>query len=211
MKGLGIFAVIAIVLALGATYALKSQIPTQAAIDEGEAYTRANNTMMASMMGDAVVYSGNPDDDFAMLMIPHHQGAVDMADVEVKYGKDTQIIDLARQISAAQIPQIQQMQTWRREHPKIAATPDGPAAKKGLSAANDKMMSGMMKDGMGHSGNADLDFVKMMIPHHQGAVDMGEVEVQFGKDAGLRALAQVIMERQKTEIAEMKTWLAAHK
>lgn len=61
------------------------------------------------------------------------------------------------------------------------------------------------------SGNADKDFAMMMIPHHQGAIDMAKVELQHGKDPKLRAMAEMIVKAQEKEIAELKAWQAAHR
>ena len=58
------------------------------------------------------------------------------------------------------------------------------------------------------TGNADTDFVLMMMPHHQGAIDMAKVELQYGKDTELRQLATDIVAAQEKEITEMKAWLA---
>lgn len=59
------------------------------------------------------------------------------------------------------------------------------------------------------SGNADRDFAAMMIPHHQGAVEMAEAELRFGHDLALRRLAQGIVVEQQQEIAVMRQALAA--
>ncbi len=59
------------------------------------------------------------------------------------------------------------------------------------------------------SGNADRDFAAMMIPHHQGAVEMAEAELRFGHDPVLRRLAQGIIVEQRQEIAVMRQALAA--
>lgn len=57
------------------------------------------------------------------------------------------------------------------------------------------------------TGNADVDFAKGMIPHHQGAVEMAKIVLEFGKDPELRKLAEDIIKAQETEIAFMKSWL----
>lgn len=87
------------------------------------------------------------------------------------------------------------------------------AAKGGADPAFEAQMNAhetMAKD-MGAitpSGNPDVDFVRMMIPHHQGAIDMAEVELKYGKDESRKELARQIIDAQKKEIAEMKEWLA---
>ena len=80
-------------------------------------------------------------------------------------------------------------------------------SNKAFMDANQKMMQHMQ---ITPTGDADKDFVSMMIPHHEGAVDMATIELQFGKDPELRALAQDIIEAQKKEIAFMKKWAASH-
>src|ERR1700722_15450522 len=58
------------------------------------------------------------------------------------------------------------------------------------------------------TGNPDKDFVLMMMPHHQGAIDMAKVELQYVTDPELRQLATDIVTAQEKEIAQMKDWLA---
>jgi len=60
------------------------------------------------------------------------------------------------------------------------------------------------------TGNADQGFVAMMIPHHQGAIDMARVELQYGTDPMLRRLARSIVSAQQKEIREMKDWQGKH-
>jgi uncharacterized protein (DUF305 family) len=73
--------------------------------------------------------------------------------------------------------------------------------------ANDRMMRDMMVQ---PTGDTDRDFVRMMIPHHQGAIDMARAELRYGKDPELRKLAEGIVSAQEKEIAWMKGWLARH-
>uniref|UniRef100_UPI003F50531B CopM family metallochaperone n=1 Tax=Caballeronia sp. LjRoot34 TaxID=3342325 RepID=UPI003F50531B len=82
------------------------------------------------------------------------------------------------------------------------------ASTKEFQAADHSMMSGM--SGVEYTGDADHDFVSHMIPHHEGAVAMAKVELKYGKDAKLRALAKEIIASQDKEIAFMKRWLATH-
>ncbi|MEF2547097.1 DUF305 domain-containing protein [Aurantimonas sp. E1-2-R+4] len=57
------------------------------------------------------------------------------------------------------------------------------------------------------SGDADTDFAKMMIPHHQSAIEMAKVELENGKDEELKALAQKMIDDQEKEIEQLQTWL----
>ena len=75
---------------------------------------------------------------------------------------------------------------------------------KAYGAAMNTMMKDMTKP---VTGKPDLDFVKGMIPHHQGAVAMAKVEKQFGQDPDMLKLADAIIASQTSEIATMKGWL----
>jgi uncharacterized protein (DUF305 family) len=74
-------------------------------------------------------------------------------------------------------------------------------------------MMGMMKgmESMQTTGDTDRDFATMMKMHHQGAIDMSQMELQSGKDPKMRAMAKRIIDAQKKEIREFEQWLAAHK
>lgn len=65
----------------------------------------------------------------------------------------------------------------------------------------------MMESTPEPTGNADADFARMMIPHHQGAINMARVQLAHGKDDQLKALAEKIIKDQEKEIAELNDWL----
>lgn len=73
------------------------------------------------------------------------------------------------------------------------------------SAANAVMHAGMA---ITYSENPDLDFARAMLAHHQGAVAMAQIQLQHGTDPEMRALAQVIIDAQAAEIAQMQAFIA---
>jgi hypothetical protein len=84
----------------------------------------------------------------------------------------------------------------------LAASPDITAFLAENRVAMDKMMTGMH---IKSSGDVDRDFAAMMIPHHQGAIDMAKAELRYGHNEQLRRLAQQIIVDQQREIAVMQT------
>lgn len=88
----------------------------------------------------------------------------------------------------------------------LAAAPvEGDGFPAAMDAAMARMDRGMMQPS---SGDADRDFAAMMVPHHQGAIDMAEAELRFGHDPVLRRLAQGIIVEQQQEIVVMRQALA---
>ena len=77
-------------------------------------------------------------------------------------------------------------------------------ASSALEEANMKMHHDMT---VRPSGDADIDFVRGMIPHHQGAIDMAKIELQYGSDPAIKKLAKGIIAAQTTEIKMMQDWL----
>ncbi len=104
---------------------------------------------------------------------------------------------------AAPMPGMAMEPGMRMAAPGASASPSTQAFK----AAGDKMMQDMDRP---LSGDADRDFVAGMLPHHQGAVEMAKIELQYGKDAELRRLARGIIAAQDKEIAQMQAWQRKH-
>ena len=91
---------------------------------------------------------------------------------------------------------------------QMPATEDavGDAAAAAYKAAMDKMHADM--GAVQPSGSADVDFVRGMIPHHQAAIDMAKVQLEYGSDPEIRKMSEAIIAAQESEIAEMKEWLS---
>ena len=85
-----------------------------------------------------------------------------------------------------------------------ASKDDQSPASQAFRDANDRMHRDMT---MTFTGDADVDFIKGMLPHHQGAVDMAKIVLRYGKDPAVRKLAEEIITAQNTEIGWMTSWL----
>jgi uncharacterized protein (DUF305 family) len=104
----------------------------------------------------------------------------------------------------AQTPAPQPSSTMPMDMMQHMNMGSGPADRAYMQAMM-SMHQGMMRHPM--SGDPDRDFVAMMIPHHQAAIDMAKAELQYGKNPQVRALAQKIITAQQAEIAQMQAML----
>ncbi len=157
---------------------------------------------------------------FAHMMIPHHQQAIEMSDVLLaKQGIDQRVADLARQIKAAQQPEIDQMRGWLNDWgvPAMPMAPgDGgmPGMHHGQMPGMDHGMGGMT--GMGMVSQADMDalraaqgvqasrlFLTHMIAHHEGAIRMARDAINNGQYPAAIEMSRSIVISQQKEIDTM--------
>ncbi len=147
---------------------------------------------------------------FVQMMIPHHEGAIEMSDLLLaKSGIDSEVIELAEQIKAAQAPEIEQMEAWLDDW--------GIPQMGGMGGMDHGGMGGM--DGMTEEDMEALEnasgseaaelFLRQMIVHHEGAIDMAQLVLDDGEHPGVRQLVDSIIVSQTAEIAQMRSMLAS--
>jgi uncharacterized protein (DUF305 family) len=152
----------------------------------------------------------NYDLRFLDSMIPHHQGALVMSQEVLKKSKRPELIKLAKGIITDQKKEIAQMQQWRKQwYPKASATPIMWHAEMNhemaMTAEHKQSMMMSMSLGTADAG-FDKRFLDAMIPHHQGAVTMGQDLLKKSKRPQMQKLAQSIIKSQQAEIAQMTQW-----
>jgi uncharacterized protein (DUF305 family) len=145
-------------------------------------------------------------------MIPHHEGAVVMAEAALENSQRPEILQLAEEIIAAQAVEIAQMQEWREAWYPEADEPIMYDPATGEDVPMTPEMESAMRMDMdlgGADDEFDRRFIEAMIPHHQGAVDMAEDLLEKTDRPELKALGQEIISSQQAEIDQMNEWLAA--
>lgn len=152
----------------------------------------------------------NYDLRFLDSMMPHHQGALVMAQELLAKSKRPELIKLANNIISDQTTEIAQMQKWRKQwYPKASATPvmwhAGMKHEMPMTAEHMQMMQMNISLGNADAG-FDKRFLDAMIPHHQGAVTMAQDLLQKSKRPEMKKLAQNILTSQQQEIDMMTQW-----
>ncbi|MFF7544827.1 DUF305 domain-containing protein [Streptomyces canus] len=154
------------------------------------------------------------DVSFAQGMIPHHQQAIEMAELADGRAASTQVKDLAARVEKAQGPEISTMtgwlKAWDEKVPESMPGMDhsgmeGMEGMDGMAGMMDSADMGKLKKASGR--DFDSMFLTMMVEHHEGAVEMATTEKAKGEYKAATAMAGDIVTAQNAEISEMKKLL----
>lgn len=189
-----------------------AQTPTPSATPQMIDHSGMNHGSMTHNM-DLGPADADYDLRFIDAMIPHHEGAVAMAQDLAQKSKRPELQKLVQAILKTQPQEIAQMQQWRRDwYPKAPATPLAWHAEMNhMMAMTPEQIKAMRMDldlGKADSGY-DRRFLQAMIPHHEAAVTMAQDLAQKTKRPELQKLAQSIIASQQAEIDQMKQWQKA--
>ncbi|WP_413451265.1 DUF305 domain-containing protein [Georgenia phoenicis] len=176
--------------------------------EEPAAGTAAEETTDSSQTQAEDVHN-DADTMFAQMMIVHHEGAIEMADLAVEKADSEEVRSLAERISAAQGPEIEKMTSW------LEAWGEETSPMGGMEGMDhgDMDMEGMSQEEamaeLESLSDAEFDqrFLELMIAHHRGAVDMAQEELDGGENPEALDLAQKIIDDQQAEISEMEELL----
>jgi uncharacterized protein (DUF305 family) len=135
-------------------------------------------------------------------MIPHHQGAIAMAEVALKNAQHEKIKDLSRNIVSTQRAEIEELKSIKKE--EEFGTSNVP-----MEMSQEQMRGmGMMMDSqeLARSEPFDRAFIDAMIPHHQSVIEMAKVTYEKSENPRIKKLAENIVSGQQAEIEQMKRW-----
>lgn len=170
---------------------------------------RDGGDMMTSEQ-NAAGFSGR-DLMFAQMMIPHHEQAVEMSTLAETRTTNAELLALAKQIKAAQAPEIEQMQAWLDSSDTNGG--GGMGDMNGMDHSGHDMggmLTSEQMDALTQVSGAEFDrlFLEGMIAHHEGALQMTRM-IEDSPNSEVRALAEEIITAQTAEIAQMKQMLAS--
>jgi uncharacterized protein (DUF305 family) len=172
----------------------------------------ASNSTAGHRPSEQPVITGAPagynadDVAFATNMIPHHQQAVDLSALVPDRSIDPDVVALARQISAAQQPEINVMKVFLVQWNE---NPDTNSGHAGHGSTMQGMVDETTMTKLKSLSGAEFDklWLESMLRHHQGAIEMAKAELANGDNVDAKSLAKTIVTTQEAEIGQMKQML----
>ena len=141
------------------------------------------------------------DERFVDAMVPHHQGAIEMAQVALENAEHPEILALAEEIVAAQDTEIGQLKSIKQEQFGISEVSMDRSAEEmeGMGMAVDPQE-------LANEEPFDKAFIDNMIPHHESAMEMAQVALEESENPEIRQIAAAIVDAQEREIEQMTSW-----
>lgn len=148
---------------------------------------------------------------FAQMMIPHHQQAIEMADMVPARGASPELEALAEQIKDAQQPEIDEMTGWLESWDQNVPDPDSSMGDHAGHAGMGGMMTDEQMTALEAASGPEFEkmWLEMMIQHHAGAVQMAEEQKEYGQYEPAMEMADEIIKSQQAEIDQMEEMLAS--
>jgi len=189
-----IVGVLLLVIGLGAGYVF------------GKNQTSPSSVSTTHMMGGGAMMSNNIDQHFIVQMIPHHEGAIEMAHIALERSKRPEILSLAKGIIEAQERENTDMRAWYQSW--FGSTP--PSGTSGMGM----MQMGSMEGDVNvlrtvSDAEFDREFIEQMIPHHEMAIMMASMLAAVTERDEMKTLADNIITSQSREVDMMRGWLTS--
>jgi uncharacterized protein (DUF305 family) len=153
--------------------------------------------------GDDTAEAKETDGAFIAEMIPHHESAIEMAEIALDRTQHPEIQQLARAIIDSQSAEIESLES---AHERLFGEPVSAADHGTLGLSEAEMGLHGQEHTLAEAKPFDREFIDMMVPHHQGAIRMARIELAQGQDPELERVAEAIIEAQSREIEEMNSW-----
>lgn len=160
--------------------------------------------MMDSML--TMQPANDADIDFAVMMTMHHQGALDMANLQMQSGTNDSLKNIAQNIITEQQSEIQELNTVLE-----TLTVDDNDPSFAMEQMDNMSKMDAAADVQLITGDIDNDFATLMMVHHQAAMDNASAYLHHGTNEELKMMAKDMIEMQTMEIEELSNWLIANK
>ena len=174
---------------------------TRDKVQSASDFMKAMDDMMGKMQ--LMKMTGDFDVDFANMMVEHHQGALDMAQVETSQGKDETMKAKAQEILTKQ--KQQELKDFVQTYKPSGMKHGEGEMQQSMSKMMDKMKAMKM------TGDVDKDFATMMASHHEDGISMAKMELKNGMSDKLKQMAEKSIDDQQKDIKEFQTWLSGNK
>ena len=140
------------------------------------------------------------DERFIDAMVPHHQGAISMAEVALENAEHPELLQLARNVISTQQAEIEELRAIKEQEFGTSEVP--------MQMSPEEMEMMCMEDPaeLANQRPFVLAFISAMIPHHESAIEMAQVALAESANPRIRELAASIVEDQEAEIAQMQEW-----